>query len=131
MYLCAIILFVMEISDFLTLIAGKTQPIVVFINGTDASVLRLVKELMFDRKAEMILLGDEADVSQACYENRINDSFLYGVINPKNHPEKEFYLAEYQKLNPEQGRAACVKAVGNSAIFADLMVRLGRADFVV
>jgi phosphotransacetylase len=118
----------MELSDFLIKIEGKNQPVVAFVQGTDEATLRLVKQILQRKVADIILLGNEADVAEACYVYQINDTLLYGVINPKNHPEKEYYVGEYKKLHPEQTNKEISKRLNDPEIFANLMLHLGKID---
>ena len=80
------------------------EPILCFVNGTDAEVIKLAKAVLEENLAEVVLLGDELEVYDQCRVYRLPESRLYGVINPQNPPDLEQMVDDYMLESGEKDR---------------------------
>ncbi len=111
--------------------ADKDSPIICFLNGTDPEVIKIAKALILDRVAEIMVLGDELEVFDVCRMYRLNETMLYGVVNPNDHPELDLYTELYMEKNGEEDRKKAVKAVKNPKVLATLMLGEGAIDLYI
>lgn len=111
--------------------ADKDSPIICFLNGTDAEVIKIAKALILDHVAEILVFGDELEVFDACRMYRLNETMLYGVVNPNDHPELDYYTDLYQDKYDEQDRKKAMRATKNPKILAELMLEDGAIDLYI
>jgi phosphotransacetylase len=91
----------MDYEQICLAIADIDEPIVVFTEGESDQNLSIAKRLMLDKKADVIVIGDEINITQSCRRLKINETMFYGVLNPRTYPQKEAYLAWIHKQYPE------------------------------
>ena len=109
----------------------ETPPIICFVQGTDPEVVKLTKILIQEELAEVILLGDELEVYDQCRIYRVNESRLYGVMNPADHAEIEYYTDLYLEKHPEEDPKKASRAIKRPEILAQLMLSDGVVDLVI
>lgn len=109
----------------------ETPPIICFTQGTDPEVIKLTKILIQEEFAEVILLGDELEVYDQCRIYRVNESLLYGVMNPADHAEMEYYTELYLEQHPEEDPKKASRAIKRPEILGQLMLSDGAVDLVI
>ena len=107
------------------------EPILCFVHGTDAEVIKLAKAVLEEKLAEIILLGDELEVYDQCRVYRLPESRLYGVINPQNPPDLENLVDEYMQDSGESDRKKAMRWVKNPEHLAHLLWLRGEVDWVI
>jgi len=111
--------------------ADHDSPIICFVQGADHEVIKLAKILLQEQLAEVILLGDELEIYDQCRIYRVNESLLYGVINPADHAEIEYYTDLYREQHPHEEPKKAGRAVQRPEILAQLMQADGAVDLVI
>jgi phosphotransacetylase len=109
----------------------KDSPIICFLNGTNPEVIKTAKALILDRIAEVIVFGDELEVFDVCRMYRLNETMLYGVVNPNDHPELDHYTELYMEENGESDRKKAMKAVKNPLTLAGMLLNEGAIDLYI
>jgi phosphotransacetylase len=109
---------------------GST-PLICFVQGTDPEVIKLAKILIQEELAEVILLGDELEVYDQCRIYRVNESLLYGVINPADHAEIEYYTDLYLAQHPDEEAKKAARAIKQPEVLAQLMQSDGAVDLFI
>jgi len=107
------------------------EPILCFVNGSDAEVIKLAKALLEEKIAEIILLGDELEVYDQCKVYRLSESRLYGVINPQNPPDLEQMVDDYMQESGENDRKKASRWVKNPVNLAQTLWLRGEVDWVI
>lgn len=108
-----------------------STPIICFVQGTDPEVIKLAKILIQEELAEVILLGDELEVFDQCRIYRVNESLLYGVMNPADHAELEYYTNLYLEQHPGEDPKRANRAIKSPEVLAQLMLSDGAVDLVI
>jgi phosphotransacetylase len=109
----------------------KDSPIILFVNGLDPEVVKIAKALIQEDVADIMLFGDELEVFEACRKYRLNETLLYGVVNPVDHAEIEYYIEMYMEDTGEEDPKKAAKMVKKPEVLADLMYRDEVVDLVV
>jgi phosphotransacetylase len=107
------------------------EPILCFVNGSDAEVIKLAKAVLEEKIAEIILLGDELEVYDQCKVYRLPESRLYGVINPQNPPDLEQMVDDYMQESGENDRKKASRWVKNPVNLAQTLWLRGEVDWVI
>jgi len=107
------------------------EPILCFVNGSDAEVIKLAKALLEEKIAEIILLGDELEVYDQCKVYRLPESRLYGVINPQNPRDLEQMVDDYMQESGENDRKKASRWVKNPVNLAQTLWLRGEVDWVI
>jgi len=107
------------------------EPILCFVNGSDAEVIKLAKALLEEKIAEIILLGDELEVYDQCKVYRLPESRLYGVINPQNPPDLEQKVYDNMQESGENDRKKDSRCVKNPVNLAQTLWLRGEVDWVI
>lgn len=111
--------------------ADKDSPIICFLEGTEPEVIKIAKALILERIAEVMIFGDELEVFDACRIYRLNETMLYGVINPNDHPELDYYTDLYMEQNGEEDRKKAMKSIKKPEVLAALMLEDGAIDLYI
>lgn len=111
--------------------ADKDSPIICFLEGTDPEVIKIAKALILEHIAEVMIFGDELEVFDACRIYRLNETMLYGVVNPNDHPELDYYTDLYMEQSGEEDRKKAMKTVKKPEVLAELMLEDGAIDLFV
>lgn len=109
----------------------KEEPIVCFVNGQDPEVIKLSKVLLNEHICDVMLLGDELEVYELCRIYRLNETLIYGVINPNDHAELEYFVDLYMADSGETDPKKAAKMVKKPEVLADLMLQDGAVDLVI
>lgn len=107
------------------------EPILCFVNGSDAEVIKLAKAVLEEKIAEIILLGDELEVYDQCKVYRLPESRLYGVINPQNPQDLEQMVDDYMQESGENDRKKASRWVKNPVNLAQVLWLRGEVDWVI
>jgi len=107
------------------------EPILCFVNGSDAEVIKLAKAVLEEKMAEILLLGDELEVYDQCKVYRLPESRLYGVINPQNPPDLEQMVDDYMQESGENDRKKASRWVKNPVNLAQVLWLRGEVDWVI
>ncbi len=107
------------------------EPILCFVNGSDAEVIKLAKAVLEEKIAEIILLGDELEVYDQCKVYRLPESRLYGVINPQNPRDLEQMVDDYMQESGENDRKKATRWVKNPVNLARTLWLRGEVDWVI
>ncbi|MBX7223748.1 MAG: NADP-dependent malic enzyme [Blastocatellia bacterium] len=112
--------------------ARRNPKRVVFPESGHERILRAVQQLVDDRIARPILLGNETVLRAKANEFHVD---LHGVqfVDPAAFPRLAEYADELYQLRQRKGmsRSTALKALENPNVFGSLMVRLGDADALI
>ena len=112
--------------------AKKDIKRIVLPEATDIRVLRAVEIINKEKFANVILIGNNDEVSKIVKENNIELGNTL-IINPEKSSEKEEYANKLYELRKEKGmtKDEAEKLILNPVYFGMMMVKLDRADGLV
>jgi phosphate acetyltransferase len=109
--------------------ARSLQKKIVLPEGTDLRTLKAVEQVIAEKLAAIILLGDPIEIKALALKEGIS---LTGVeiINPKTSPKREPYAALMVEIRKEKGltTSEALEALNNPLVFGSLMVKAKDAD---
>lgn len=103
---------------------------VVLPEGNDERTLHAADQLVRDGVADIILLGDPAEIEKKMEELNLSYAGKARVIDPKEHDKKETYTRLLAELRKSKGMTLeeASKWVENPLYLACLMIKNGDAD---
>jgi len=114
---------------------AKEEPMrIVYPESTEPRTLHALHEVIRQRLAYPILLGDEKTIKNAIKKmgHEIDMSKLT-IINHKRFPAKEFYAKHLYRLRKHRGMklAQAKKILNNPLYYGTMMVKMGDADGMI
>lgn len=105
---------------------------IVLPEAGDERILRATAELLTGNIADVILLGDEAEISAQAEELGVDVSAAT-VVSPQDEQLIEKYATEFAKIRAKKGVSyeQAVETVSDLSYFATMMVQMGDADGMV
>lgn len=119
----------MEFIDQIKERARSLQKKIVLPEGSDLRTLKAVEQVIAEKLAQIVLLGDPIEIKALALKEGIS---LTGVeiINPKTSPKREQYAALMVEIRKEKGLTTpeALDALNNPLVFGSLMVKAKDAD---
>lgn len=119
----------MEFIDQIKERARSLQKKIVLPEGSDLRTLKAVEQVITEKLAQIVLLGDPIEIKALALKEGIS---LTGVeiINPKTSPKREQYAALMVEIRKEKGLTTpeALDALNNPLVFGSLMVKAKDAD---
>jgi phosphate acetyltransferase len=114
---------------------AKEEPLrIVYPESTEERTLHAVHEVIRQRLAYPILLGDEKKVKKAiCKMGHKVDMSKLIIINHRRHPSKDFYAKQLCAMRRHRGMTLekAKKALQDPIYYGTMMVKLGDADGMI
>ena len=109
--------------------AKTLQNKIVLPEGTDLRTLKAVQQVIADKLAQIILLGDPIEINALALREGINITGTE-IINPITSPKREQYAALMVEIRKDKGltTAEALDALNNPLVFGSLMVKAKDAD---
>ncbi len=109
--------------------AKTLQNKIVLPEGTDFRTLKAVEQVIEDKLAQIILLGDPIEIKALALKEGINITEAE-IINPKTSPKREQYAALMVEIRKDKGltTSEALDALNNPLVFGSLMVKAKDAD---
>ena len=120
----------MNITERLQEQASALHARVVLPEGDDPRVIQAAVTLAQQNIVQPILLGDLAEIQQVADDNNIVLPDTVQLLDPKNSPQQDRFVAEYFDLRKAKGisQTEAKEAIISPLNYAAMMVRLGAAD---
>lgn len=120
----------MNLLDSMIAQAKANKQRVVLPEGNDERTLHAADQLVRDGVADIILLGDPAEIKKKMEELNLSYARKARVIDPKEHDKKETYTRLLAELRKSKGMTLeeAGKWVENPLYLACLMIKNGDAD---
>ena len=107
---------------------------IVLPEGTEERTLKAADRLVADEVADIILIGNPAEINSLAAQYGLNHIGQTTIIDPKNHEKKAAYadllfqLRQKKGMTPEKADATMK---GDCLFFGAMLVRLGAVDGMV
>lgn len=120
----------MNLLDNMIARAKTNKQRIVLPEGTEERVLQAADRLTRDGVAEIILLGDPAEIKKQVRALGLADAEKARVIDPKAHDKKETYTRLLAELRKKKGMTLeeAARIVEDPLYLACLMIKNGDAD---
>ena len=120
----------MNLLDNMIARAKASKQRVVLPEGTDERILQAADRLTREGVAEIILLGDPAEIKKQARSLGLLDAETVRVIDPKAHDKKETYTHLLAELRKNKGMTLqeAARLVEDPLYLACLMIKNGDAD---
>jgi phosphate acetyltransferase len=119
----------MEILKRIYQNAQKYQKRIVLPEGLEPRTLRATEIIVSQNLAQIILLGNAEEISQAASELGVNLDGV-AIVDPKTDPRRERYADLMVEIRKEKGltKEEALKLLNDPLYFAPLMIKNGDAD---
>ena len=103
---------------------------IVLPEGTEERTLKAANQLLTDEVANLILLGDPAEIEEAAKKWGLGNIAKATIIDPNNHPKQEEYAQLLCELRKKKGMTIeeARKKVTDPLYLGCLMIKAGDAD---
>ncbi|MBL4682690.1 MAG: phosphate acetyltransferase [Pseudomonadales bacterium] len=119
--------------DFIHDLKRRLQSIshrIVFPEGDDIRIIQAARCLSDDNIAEIVLLGDSTDITQAADRNKISLHDLE-VINPETSDDCDRYAVSYVENRGRTKLSIASRIVKKPLNYGAMMVKMGQVDLMV
>ena len=123
----------MDFIDKMKELAKKDLKTIVLPESDDIRVLKGAEIVINERFANIILLGNETDITKKANENNIDLKNIQ-IIDPQNSEKLDYYTEILYELRKEKGLSyeeARKLLLENTRYFGTMMVKVGDADGLV
>ena len=120
----------MELVEQLITRAKANRQRIVLPEGTEERTLKAANEILTDEVADLILIGNPAEIAEKAMQWGLGNISKATIINPDNHPRQEeyaqllFQLRQKKGMTIEQAR----ELVKNPLYLGCLIIKNGDAD---
>ena len=120
----------MELVEQLITRAKANRQRIVLPEGTEERTLKAANQILTDEVADLILIGNPAEISEKAMQWGLGNISKATIINPENHPRQEeyaqllFQLRQKKGMTIEQAR----ELVKNPLYLGCLIIKNGDAD---
>lgn len=110
--------------------ARRLNKKIVLPEGTEERTLRAADEIIADRLAEIILLGNPEIIKGMAHKLNLNNISKATIIDPLSHEKKDQYIDLMVELRKKKGltREEAAKLIENPLYLSVLMIKNGDAD---
>ncbi|MFH1037893.1 MAG: phosphate acetyltransferase [PVC group bacterium] len=121
--------------DFIGDILQKARSLkkrIILPEGTEPRVLAAAREIAADRIADLVLLGDGAEIRSALDRMGV-DSAGFDIVNPETSGRAETYASTLYELRKHKGvtRQDAARMARDPLYFGTMMLKSGEADGMV
>jgi phosphate acetyltransferase len=110
--------------------AKKHNKCIVLPEGTEERTLKAADEIIREGIARIILLGNEQEIKQLAQQHQLTHIAKATIIDPVNHPKKEFYANMLVEIRKNKGlsHSEALQLVEDPLYLATLLIKNGDAD---
>jgi phosphate acetyltransferase len=110
--------------------AKKHDKCIVLPEGTEERTLKAADEIIREKIARIILLGNRQEIMDLASKHGLNHISKATIIDPLNHEKKDFYIDMLVEIRKSKGlsRADALKLVEDPLYLATLLIKNGDAD---
>lgn len=110
--------------------AKKVNSKIVLPEGEEERTLQAADIILKEKIASLILLGNKSKIEEKAKELSLSHIHFAEIIDPTNHPQKEFYTEMLYELRKNKGLTMedAAKWVENPLYLATLLIKNGDAD---
>ncbi len=123
----------MDFIDKMKDLAKKDIKTIILPESDDIRILKGAEIVLNEEFANIILLGNEADINKKASENNINIQNVQ-IIDPSTSDRLDYYAETLYELRKEKGMTyedAKKILIENSRYFGTMMIKVGDADGLV
>ena len=123
----------MDFIDKMKDLAKKDIKTIILPESDDIRILKGAEKVLNEGFANIILLGNEADINSKANENNINIKNAR-IIDPQTSDKLDYYAETLYELRKEKGMTyedAKKILIENSRYFGTMMIKVGDADGLV
>ncbi|MCF8232554.1 MAG: phosphate acetyltransferase [Bacteroidales bacterium] len=119
--------------DLLTNIKNSARQLnktIVLPEGTEERTLKAADELLKERLASIILLGNKQTIEQNAAKWKLEHVNQATVIDPENNPQQDYYADMLVEIRKKKGltKKEALKLVTDPLYLATLLIKDGQAD---
>lgn len=120
----------MKLIEQLVARAKENKQRIVLPEGTEERTLKAANQLLTDGVADLILIGNPAEIEARSKEWGLGNIHLATIIDPLNHPKQEEYAQLLAKLREKKGMTIeqARELVKNPLYLGCLIIKAGDAD---
>ncbi len=120
----------MELIDKIHEMARQAGKTIVLPEGTEERNLRAADRVLKEKIASVILLGNKEEIFQTAAKLGLLHIEKARLIDPKNHPEKEYYARMLAEIRKKKGLTyeQALKLVEDPLYLSTLLIKDGKAD---
>ncbi len=120
----------MELLDRIKLNARKHNKRIVLPEGYEERTLKAADIALQEELAQIILIGDEAEINSHAEKLGLKNISKAKIINPKSHEKKDHYIDMMVELRKSKGltREEASKLIEDPLYLGVLMIKNGDAD---
>lgn len=120
----------MKLVEQLVAKAKANKQRIVLPEGTEERTLKAANQLLTDGVADLILIGDPAEIDARAKEWGLGNIHKATIINPLDHPKQEEYAQLLAKLREKKGMTIeqARELVKNPLYLGCLIIKAGDAD---
>ncbi len=120
----------MELLERIKKQAASNRKRIVLAEGTEERTLRAANEILGESIADIILIGNPAEVNELAEQWRLENISKATIIDPENCAKSEEYIEKMLELRASKGltREQAEKLIKNPLYLAVLMIKCGDAD---
>jgi phosphate acetyltransferase len=110
--------------------AQANQQRIVLPEGTEIRTLKAADQILADKAAKVILIGNPDEINRLAAENGLNNIHKAEITDPRNHTKKELYTNLLVELRKKKGMTIeqASVLVEDPLFLACLMIKNGDAD---
>lgn len=110
--------------------ARKTNKRIVLPEGTEERTLKAADQILEEKLAQVILLGNREEVFRLAGELKLKMIEKATIIDPSASPDRERYADLMVEIRREKGlkKDEALKQLDNPLVFATIMIKAGDAD---
>lgn len=110
--------------------AKKHGKKIVLPEGTELRTLKAANIILQEGIAKIILIGNPEEISKLAAENQLNNISKAEVVDPKNNPKKDVYVAKMLELRGSKGltQEQAERLIMDPLYLATLMIKCGDAE---
>ena len=120
----------MELVEQLIARAKANRQRIVLPEGTEERTLKAANQILTDEVADLILIGNPAEIAEKAMQWGLGNSSKATIINPDNHPRQEEYAQLLFELRKKKGMTIeqARELVKNPLYLGCLIIKNGDAD---
>ena len=120
----------MSLIEQLVAKAKANKQRIVLPEGTEERTLKAANQLLTDGVADLILIGNPAEIDERAKELGLGNIHKATIIDPLNHPKQEEYAQLLAKLREKKGMTIeqARELVKNPLYLGCLIIKAGDAD---
>ncbi len=120
----------MNLLDSIRKSAQSLDKTIVLPEGTEERTLKAANTILKENIANLILMGNQEEITKKALENQLDFISRATIINPKSYEKKEYYADMLVELRKKKGltKEEALKLVEDPLYLSTLLIKDGQAD---